>query len=271
MKDLWPVEVDEGQISQVISNLAINADQAMPEGGVVNVTVENITLRQGEVVTLPPGKYIRISIEDSGMGIAAEHLSKIFTPYFTTKQKGSGLGLATSYSIINKHGGVITVTSKVGTGTAFLIYLPASDKEVPKKEKAEPAAITGSGRILIMDDEESVRNTAGEILAHAGYRVGYANDGAEAIDRYLGAMEAGDPFDAVILDLTIPGGMGGQETLEKLLEIAPEAKAIVSSGYAHGPIMADYREHAFKGVIAKPYRTDELCRVVQKVLNENEG
>ena len=271
MEDLWPVEVDEGQISQVISNLAINADQAMPEGGVVDVTVENITLRQGEVVILPPGKYIRISIEDSGMGIAAEHLPKIFTPYFTTKPKGSGLGLATSYSIINKHGGVITVTSKVGTGTAFLIYLPASDKEVPKKEKAEPAAITGSGRILIMDDEESVRNTAGEILAHAGYRVGYANDGAEAIDRYLGAMEAGDPFDAVILDLTIPGGMGGQETLEKLLEIAPNAKAIVSSGYAHGPIMADYREHGFMGVIAKPYRTEELCRVVQNVLNGQRG
>jgi len=266
--DLWPVEVDEGQISQVISNLAINADQAMSEGGMVNITVENVTLHQGQIATLPPGKYIRIAIEDSGIGIAAEHLSKIFTPYFTTKQKGSGLGLATSYSIINKHGGVIAVTSEVGTGTTFRIYLPASDKEVPKKEKAEPAAITGSGRILIMDDEEYIRYTAGEILAHAGYQVGYANDGAEAIDCFIRAQESGKPYDAVILDLTIPGGMGGRETLQKLLEIAPETKAIVSSGYAHGSVMADFREYGFKGIIGKPYRIDDLCRVVQNVLNE---
>jgi len=268
MEDLWPVEVDEGQISQVINNLAINADQAMPEGGVINVTIENITLRQDQIVALQPGGYIRISIEDSGMGIASDHLSKIFTPYFTTKPKGSGLGLATSYSIINKHDGVITVESAAGTGTTFHIFLPASDKEIPRNEKAELATIPGSGRILVMDDEESVRNTAGEMLAHAGYQVGYANDGAEAIESYTRAKEAGMPFDAVILDLTIPGGMGGKETIQKLLEMAPEAKAIVSSGYAQGPIMAEYSEYGFKGVIAKPYRTDELCRVVQNVLKE---
>src|SRR5208337_1451157 len=157
-----PVEVDEGQISQVISNLAINADQAMPEGGVVEIRAENVTLLKGQVVTLEPGRYIRLSITDSGIGIPKDQLNKIFTPYFTTKQKGSGLGLATSYSIINKHGGVILVESEIGRGTTFNIYLPASGKEIPEKEKRSMTTITGSGKILVMDDEEFIRNTAGE-------------------------------------------------------------------------------------------------------------
>ncbi|MGD0844435.1 MAG: ATP-binding protein [Geobacteraceae bacterium] len=266
MEDLWPVEVDEGQISQVISNLAINADQAMPEGGVVEIRAENVTLLKGQVVTLEPGRYIRLSITDSGIGIPKDHLNKIFTPYFTTKQRGSGLGLATSYSIINKHGGVIIVESEIGRGTTFNIYLPASGKEIPEKEKKSMTTITGSGKILVMDDEEFIRNTAGEMLATVGYTVGYADDGAQAIDLYLRARESGEPYDLIIMDLTIPGGMGGVEAIQKLLEIAPDAKAIVSSGYANGPIMADFKEYGFKGVIAKPYRTDELCKVVQTVI-----
>ncbi len=266
MEDLWPVEVDEGQISQVVGNLAINADQAMPEGGVVEIRAENVTLLKEQVVSLEPGRYIRLSITDSGIGIPKDHLTKIFTPYFTTKQRGSGLGLATSYSIINKHGGVIIVESEIGRGTTFNIYLPASDKEIPKKEKKSMTTITGSGKILVMDDEEFIRNTAGEMLAAVGYTVGYANDGGEAIDLYIRARESGEPYDLIIMDLTIPGGMGGVETIQKLLEIAPDAKAIVSSGYANGPIMADFKEYGFKGVIAKPYRTDELCKVVQTVI-----
>ena len=266
MEDLWPVEVDEGQISQVISNLAINADQAMPEGGVVEIRAENVTLLKGQVVTLEPGRYIRLSITDSGIGIPKDHLNKIFTPYFTTKQRGSGLGLATSYSIINKHGGVIIVESEIGRGTTFNIYLPASGKEIPEKEKKSMTTITGSGKILVMDDEEFIRNTAGEMLATVGYTVGYADDGAEAIDLYIRARESGEPYDLIIMDLTIPGGMGGVEAIQKLLEIAPDAKAIVSSGYANGPIMADFKEYGFKGVIAKPYRADELCKVVQNVI-----
>ncbi len=266
-EDLWPVEVDEGQISQVISNIVINADQATPEGGVVAIKVENSLLHEGQIVNLRAGKYIRISLADSGSGIAEEHLSKIFTPYFTTKQKGSGLGLATSYSIITKHGGAITVDSRIGIGTTFYIHLPASEGNLPKKEKAEETGLTGSGRILIMDDEESVRCTAGEVLVHAGYQVTYVDDGTEAIASFSRAREAGEPFDAVILDLTIPGGMGGKEAVQKLLEIEPEAKAIVSSGYAHGPIMADFREHGFKGMIAKPYQAEELCRVVREVIS----
>ncbi|HTP66071.1 MAG TPA: ATP-binding protein [Geobacteraceae bacterium] len=267
MEGLWPVEADEGQISQVISNIAINADQAMPGGGEVTVTVENMALGRGQIVSLQPGRYIRITLTDNSTGIAAEHLPKIFTPYFSTKPKGSGLGLATSYSIINKHGGAIMVDSRVGAGTAFHIYLPASAKDIPKKEEAIGAALTGSGRVLIMDDEESVLDTAGEILVHAGYRVEHAKDGAEAIDLYVKAGESGEPFAAVILDLTIPGGMGGKETVRKLLKIAPEAKAIVSSGYAQGPTMADFREHGFKGMIAKPYEAEKLCRIVGEVIN----
>ncbi|HTP66604.1 MAG TPA: ATP-binding protein, partial [Geobacteraceae bacterium] len=267
MEGLWPVEADEGQISQVISNIAINADQAMPEGGEVTVNVENIALGRGQIVSLQPGRYIRITLTDNGTGITAEHLPKIFTPYFSTKPKGSGLGLATSYSIINKHGGAIMVDSRVGSGTTFNIYLPASGKDIPKKEEASGADLTGSGRVLVMDDEESVLDIAGEILAHAGYRVEHAKDGEEAIDMYVKAGESGEPFAAVILDLTIPGGMGGKETVRKLLEIAPEAKAIVSSGYAQGPIMADFREHGFRGMIAKPYQAAELCRVVKEVMN----
>jgi signal transduction histidine kinase/ActR/RegA family two-component response regulator len=266
MEDLWPVEVDEGQISQVISNLAINADQAMPEGGVVEIRAENVTLLKGQVVTLEPGRYIRLSITDSGIGIPKDHLNKIFTPYFTTKQRGSGLGLATSYSIINKHGGLIIVESEIGHGTTFSIYLPASGKDIPEKEIKSMTTITGSGKILVMDDEEFIRNTAGEMLATVGYTVGYADDGAQAIDLYIRARESGEPYDLIIMDLTIPGGMGGVEAIQKLLEIAPDAKAIVSSGYANGPIMADFKEYGFKGVIAKPYRTDELCKVVQNVI-----
>ncbi|HEX2767705.1 MAG TPA: ATP-binding protein [Geobacteraceae bacterium] len=267
--ELWPVEVDEGQISQVVGNLAINADQAMPEGGVVELRAENVTLLKGQVVALEPGRYIRLSITDSGIGIPKDHLAKIFTPYFTTKQRGSGLGLATSYSIIKKHGGVIIVESEIGRGTTFHIYLPASEKEVPKKEKSSLTTITSSGKILVMDDEEFIRNTAREMLATVGYTVGHANDGAEAIDLYIRARESGEPYDLIIMDLTIPGGMGGVETIQKLLEIAPDAKAIVSSGYANGPIMADFKEYGFKGVIAKPYRTNELCKVVQNVILEN--
>lgn len=268
-EELWPVEVDEGQISQVVGNLLINADQAMPEGGVVEIRVENKTLLKGEVVSLEPGKYIRLSITDSGIGISEDLLPKIFTPYFTTKQRGSGLGLATSYSIVKKHGGVIIVESEIDRGTTFYVYLPASDKEIPKKEKSPAATIAGSGRILVMDDEEFIRTTAGEMLATVGYEVRFAEDGGEAIEKYLKAREAGEPYAAILMDLTIPGGMGGMDAMQKILEIDPDAKGIVSSGYAHGPIMADFKTYGFKGVIAKPYRTDELCKVVQSVINES--
>lgn len=264
--DLWPVEVDEGQISQVINNLTINADQAMPGGGVIMVNVMNVTLEKDQVVTLPPGRYIRIAIQDCGMGIPEDQLTKIFTPYFTTKQKGSGLGLATSYSIINKHSGLISVESELGSGTTFLIYLPATEKTVSDREAAAPLVTANCGKILVMDDEELIRNTAGEILSTCGYTVVFADDGAEAVALYREEMAKGSPFDAVVLDLTIPGGMGGVETMQRLIEADPEVRGIVSSGFANGPIMADFKAYGFTGVIAKPYHSEELCRVVNHVI-----
>jgi len=264
--DLWPVEIDEGQISQVINNLVINADQSMPEGGIIQVQAENVAVHLQQNVPLPPGKYVRITIKDQGVGIPAKYLSKIFDPYFTTKQEGSGLGLATTYSIIKQHTGHIDVESEVGVGTTFTVWLPASEIIVEPKQEEVSELLVGRGRVLLMDDEEIIREAAGEALQGLGYDVEVVKDGAEAITQYKNAQKAGTPFDVVIMDLTIPGGMGGRETIASLLEIDPEAKAIVSSGYSNDPIMADYRIHGFKGVVAKPYSVEELSKTLRNVI-----
>lgn len=266
--DLWPVEVDEGQINQVISNLIINADHAMPEGGIIKVRAENMTVAARQYPPLKDGRYVKISIEDQGVGIPKENLQKIFDPFFTTKQDGSGLGLATTYSIIKNHGGYITVESDLGAGTTFHIYLQASHKRIPKKKAAEEKPLVGKGRILLMDDEEMVRNVAGKMLGHIGYEVEFAGDGDKAIELYKEAKESGHPFDAVIMDMTIPGGIGGKEAIKKLLEIDPDVKAIVSSGYFSDPIMSEFKRYGFRNVLAKPYRIKELTETLRKVITE---
>jgi signal transduction histidine kinase/CheY-like chemotaxis protein len=265
-KTLWPAEVDEGQIGQMISNLLINADQAMPEGGTVQVQAENVVISSDCEVPLNPGRYIQISVEDQGIGIPKQYLTKIFDPYFTTKQEGSGLGLATSYSIIKNHGGCITVESHVGVGTMFHVYLPASAKQLKTEKEEKDTLVGGKGRVLLMDDEESILEVTGEVLTYLGYEVEVARDGLEALELYKKAKTLKTPFDAVIIDLTIRGKMGGRETIQHLLKIDPSAKAIVSSGYSDDPVMANYRDYGFKGVVSKPYTIKELSEALREVL-----
>jgi PAS domain S-box-containing protein len=266
-EDLWTAEVDEGQISQVIHNLVINADQAMPEGGALKVRAENILVNGQQNIPLPEGKYIAVAVSDQGIGIPKEYITKIFDPFFTTKQKGSGLGLASCYSILVNHGGYITAVSETGAGATFTFYLPASAKTIEHKEVAGEVNSDGKGRILVMDDEDIIRDMAQELLSGMGYEVELAGDGVEALNRYQEARASGAPVDAVIMDLTIPGGMGGEEAIQKLLAIDPEARAIVSSGYSNNPIMADYKKYGFSGVLAKPYKITELSAVLQSVMN----
>jgi PAS domain S-box-containing protein len=347
--NLWPVEADVGQISQVINNLTINAIEAMPRGGTISIHAENVVIDGGggrgrvsegsgvraiEVrdegigtsrasgegsgagcgagsasgegsgvgcgtsrtsgegsgaaderggashlvsraragLPMEEGRYVKVSIQDQGIGIPRENLQRVFDPYFTTKQTGTGLGLANSYSIIKKHGGYITAESEVGVGTTFHIYLPASEQELfAVKEIVEEGFLPGQGKILFMDDQQTIRDMVGEMLMDLGYEVEFAREGSEAIEFYEQAQKSGQAFDAVILDLTVPGGMGGQEAIQRLREIDPAIKAIVSSGYSNDQIMTEYQEHGFCGAIAKPYEIKELARVLSKTLMGTEG
>jgi PAS domain S-box-containing protein len=262
--DLWSAEVDAGQISQVINNLVINANQALPQGGTIRVVAENLILDQQFVLPLSPGRYIKVSITDKGMGIAQEHLINIFDPYFTTKKDGSGLGLASSYSIIMKHSGHISVESELGVGTTFCIYLPASDKT--QVNRLETHLIRGQGKVLVMDDEESLRKMMGMMLGQLGYEVDMANDGAEAIEIVRQAKASGAPYVAAILDLTIPGGLGGKDTIGELLKIDPALKAIVFSGYSDDTVLANFEQYGFKGMLAKPFTSLSMGKVLHDVL-----
>ena len=264
--DLWSVDIDAGQISQVINNLIINADQAMPAGGIILVSTENVQIEEENEINLKEGNYIRISVVDEGIGIPEAHLQRIFEPYFTTKQKGSGLGLATSFSIVRNHDGCITVDSDLGEGTRFCVYLPVSEQEVVMEVREPCKRAKGKGRVLLMDDEESILEVTGEVLQYLGYTVETARDGEEAVELYKKAQEKRSPFDVVIVDLTIRGKMGGREAIHALLQVDPEVKAIVSSGYCDDPVMANYREYGFSGVVTKPYTIEELSEVLQKVL-----
>lgn len=264
--DLWAVELDEGQMNQVMNNLIINADQAMPEGGIIKVSAENVTLKKEDALPLKDGRYVKVTIEDQGIGIPRQHLTKIFDPYFSTKHKGDGLGLATSYSIIKNHRGYVAVDSELGRGASFYVYLPASSEKPPKKKSGRKTYLAGKGRILVMDDEEMVRDVVGDLLKILGYEVEFASDGLELTDLYRKAKDSGQPFDAVIMDLTVPGGMGGEESVRKLLEMDPEARAIVSSGYCNDPVMSNFEKYGFSGVVAKPFKIEELGEALHRVL-----
>jgi PAS domain S-box-containing protein len=265
--DLWNIEADDGQMGQVLTNLLMNADQSMEDGGTIRIDCENVVLREGSDVPLPNGNYLKIRVTDEGSGIPREHLSKIFDPYFTTKKTGRGLGLTATYSIIKKHGGHITVESTEGSGTTFTLYLPASLVPTPHPKKEEDEVTYGNGRILVMDDDELLLRVVGTMLEALGYQAEFAQDGEQCVSKYTEARQTGQPFDAVIMDLIVPGGMGGREAMQRLLEIDPHTKGIVTSGYSNNSILTDYESYGFSGVIAKPYRFSALSKQLQQILD----
>jgi PAS domain S-box-containing protein len=269
-EDLWPVEADGGQLGQVVQNIVLNADQAMPIGGTIKITAANVAEGDASLpVGLAKSNYVMIAIQDTGAGIPEKYLSKIFDPYFTTKEKGSGLGLATSYSIIKNHSGMIDIRTKYGEGSTFTIYLPAIATEVrieAAKIQPQPAE-SKKAKILVMDDEEIIRNLSSDLLGVLGHAVEVAQHGQEALEKYKSAIATGKPFDLVILDLTIKGGMGGIETVQQMLKIDPKVRAVVSSGYSDDAASANYLSQGFKASLKKPYNVDTLKEVLIKVLN----
>jgi two-component system, cell cycle sensor histidine kinase and response regulator CckA len=265
--DLLPVDIDRGQVAQVIQNLVLNADQAMPQGGILSIAAENREVADGDPLPLTPGSYVEISVEDRGIGIPENVLGNIFDPYFSTKQSGHGLGLAITHSIVTRHEGHIAVRSETGVGTIFKIYLPASKQAmIPAAAPPEPELARGTGRILLMDDEEMIHRTVSRMLERLGYTVESIYDGDEALRVYEKALKADNPYDAVIMDLTIPGGKGGKEAIAELREIDPRVRAIVSSGYSNDPVMAGYADYGFCGMIEKPVYYRKLADVVKQVL-----
>lgn len=266
-EDLWPVDIDNGQISQVVQNLVINARQAMHEGGVIDIHAKNliVDLDESKSLSIRQGKHVKISIQDHGPGIPEENLSKIFVPYFTTKEKGTGLGLAISYSIIQKHEGNIMVDSELGKGTTFDIYLPASSRQIIL-EKNESELFKGTGKILVIDDEESILKVALKMLQYLGYKAEASPSSNEAVFKFRNATNSGQRFDVVITDLTFPGEISGLELQRKLKEIDPMIKVIVSSGYSSDSVMADSKAFGFSGVIIKPYNISDLGKILKEVI-----
>lgn len=272
-ESIHPFNVDAGQIGQVFHNIIINAMQAMPEGGTLIVSADNERLSENNVFSLPPGAYIRLMFTDHGCGISEENLKKIFDPYFTLKPSGHGLGLASARSIINRHGGHISVSSVVGKGTTFTVYLPAVDQTHTDDQKKRPTkAISqhNAGSILVMDDDPLIRDIASEMLAHFGYEVTTCIDGEEAIKLYKDSSQSGRPFQMCIMDLTIPGGLGGKDAAEQILSAFPKATLVVSSGYSNDPIMSHYKKYGFSGAITKPYSISELQEVIHSISNKKD-
>ncbi|MGB7631672.1 MAG: ATP-binding protein [Candidatus Deferrimicrobium sp.] len=266
-EDLWETDADAGQIGQAIANLVINAVQAMPGGGTVRIRGANVIIGQGEMAYVAPGPYVKIEVADAGIGIPEKNLKRIFDPYFTTRENGTGLGLTTSYHIMKSHGGNLFVESEPGAGTTAFLYLPASTECMPRVAEAErETARDGKWKVLVMDDEDLVRDMEIGMLEYLGCEALGARDGSEAIGMYEDAALRGTPFDLVVMDLTIPGKMGGKEACARLMAMYPDARVIACSGYSSDPVMSDYAAYGFRGMLGKPFHMEELKRVLERVL-----
>ncbi len=265
---LWAIRADKDQIGQVFANIVINARQAMKKGGTLTIDTENTTLLKDNLLTIARGAYLKVVFKDTGKGIHQTDLDRIFDPYFTTKPDGKGMGLSICYSIINKHKGHISVVSQLGTGTIATVYLPAEQPEIPKEVTMTEDNLRSdlTARILVMDDEEHIRSITQKMLEKFGYTVVLTIDGEEAVEEYRNAVEQGTPYNLVIMDLTIPGGMGGKEASTIILDMDPSARIVVSSGYSNDPVMADYKAYGLKGIIPKPYRLAELKETIQNLI-----
>ncbi len=268
-ENLWLCDFDKNQICQVIDNLTINAQQAMPNGGTIEVSARNISLSAKEHISLAAGNYVKLSIKDQGIGIPKEFLPRIFDPYYTTKAKGHGLGLSTCYSIVNRHGGCIDVASEPGKGSTFHVYLPASIESISTIAGKSAGKHTGSGTFLVMDDEEAIRNIIKIILESFGYTVVLKENGKDAIDFFVTEIKANRKLAGMIFDLTIPGGMGGKEAIGEIRKICSNTPAFVASGYSNDPIMANPEEYGFNASICKPFMKAELSEMLEKHLKKH--
>ncbi|OGR62733.1 MAG: hypothetical protein A2X31_06365 [Elusimicrobia bacterium GWB2_63_22] len=265
---LWSVEGDENQLKQAVNNILLNGIQAMPSGGTIRLRAENVGPAQPVPALLAPGDYVKITISDTGIGIPAEYLPRIFEPYFTTKSRGHGLGLPMAWSVVKNHGGHIEAASEPGKGTEFRIFLPSTGRCLKSAPESVGEVVKGSGRILLLEDEEIVSRAARRMLTELGYACEITADGAETLALYSAEKAAGRPFAAVIMDLTIPGGMGGKEAGQELKRLHPEAVIIVSSGYSEEPVMAEYKSFGFDAVLPKPYRYEDLAGALARLLNK---
>ena len=273
---LRDVFADAGQITQVLQNVVMNACEAMPYGGVLTVSAENVDIGPNEPLLLREGSYVKVSIQDQGFGISHTNLPKVVDPFFTTQPPKSGLGLAVAYSIMNNHGGCIVIDSEIGIGTVVTLYLPVFSRMAPPPRprpeqvvEGEETVGEGRGAVLVVEDEEPICDLLRQTMAHLGYDVAFANNGRDGITLYRRAKNSGMPFQVVMVDLVMPGGMGGKEMMEQLRTFDPEIKAIVSSGYSSDPVMTEYEKYGFQAAIAKPYKISELSAVLHAVIHRS--